>query len=359
MWQEAVGLRSDIAAGTRPAGTEAAPAFQRHREVGFALIGAAISTIAVLVASAFWILTAWPNGPLAVTFAGIMCALLGGRDDPATASAGFLKMSVVGAIIAGVYLFVLLPPLSTFTALVVALAPLYLVCGVLLTARTTTALVMPVIFVGGALIGLTNTMDYDFGAYANDVVGYVVGIGIGTLLLGLLRPIGTEWAVRRLTRAMMADLARIAGAAGPDQRAAFESRMFDRINELFARLDPAIDEERAAMQSRLASLRVGLNILVLQTLRPRLPSPAAAVVADVLAALAQAFGQAARHGQAEMPLGRLDAARGRLLALDEDAEVTRAAEALYSIDITLRQHPDLFGLSAPGPAAVATDAVTA
>lgn len=357
-WHEAVTFGAQIAAGDRRAGSDAAPAFHPYRDVPFAFVGGAISAITVLAASAFWILTAWPNGPTAITFAGVMCAIMASRDDPVSAATTFLKMSVVGAMIAALYLFVVLPPLNTFPALVIALAPLYLFCGLMLAARPPVP-VMPVIFVGGGLIGLSNTMTYDPATFINSAIGYWVGIGIGALALGLLRPIGAEWAVQRLTRGLMADLARAAGSVAPEERASFESRTFDRINALFVRLDPLIDEQRAAMQGSLAALRLGLNMLLLREIAPQLPRPASSSIAAALDNLAEHFGRSGSGARAAAPLPMIKAARDGILSLGEETRLTRAAEALYSIEMTLRQHADFFGLPAERPPVESTELASA
>ena len=350
LWREAVWIRTHIFLGLHPPESDPAPAFRPYRDITLAVVGALLSAVTVMIASAFWIFTAWPNGPTAVAFAGIMCAIMGARDNPAAASAVFLKMSVIGTAVAGFYLFAVLPTLSTFSALVIALAPFYLACGLLLTSPAAVPFAMPLIFVGGGLIGLTNVMMYDFVAFINGAIGYVVGIGIGAVALGLLRPLGTDWAVQRLTRGMIRDLAHIAGAAATEPRSVFESRMFDRINALFMRLDPMVADQRALLQSCLAGLRIGLNILALRTLLPTLPSEAASSVRDALAALADHFRRMLHRRYSDMPLSVLEAARDRILARDQSAALTRAAEALYSIEATLRQHSDFFGpAAAPRP----------
>jgi uncharacterized membrane protein YccC len=287
-----------------------------------------------------------------------MCAIMGARDNPAAASAVFLKMSMVGTAVAGFYLFAVLPPLSTFTALVIALAPFYLACGLLLTSPAAVPFAMPLIFVGGGLIGLSNAMTYDFVAFINGAIGYVVGIGFGAAALGLLRPLGTDWEVQRLTRGIFRDLAHISGSVTTELRSAFESRMFDRINALFMRLDPMVADQRAVLQGCLAGLRIGLNILVLRTLLPALPSAAASSVRDALAALADHFGGMLHRHYSDMPLSVLETARHRILAHDENAALTRAAEALYNIEATLRQHRDFYGPAVPGTPASSTNLVT-
>lgn len=136
--------------------------------------------------------------------------------------------------------------------------------------------------------------------------------------------------------------------------------MFDRINALFMRLDPMVADQRAVLQGCLAGLRIGLNILVLRTSQPALPSKAASSVRDALAALADHFGGMLHRPYSNMPLSVLETARHRILAHDEDenAALTRAAEALYNIEATLRQHDDFYGPAVPGTPASSTDLVT-
>jgi uncharacterized membrane protein YccC len=160
----------------------------------------------------------------------------------------------------------------------------YLACGLLLTSPATVAFAMPLIFVGGALIGLSNTMRCGFAAFINGTIRYVVCIGIGAASLGLLRPLGADCAVQRLIRGLLRELAHISGSVTMELRSAFESRVFDRINALFMRLDPIVADQRAVLQGWLVGLRIGLNILVLRSLRAALTPKAASSVPDALTA---------------------------------------------------------------------------
>jgi uncharacterized membrane protein YccC len=218
---------------------------------------------------------------------------------------------------------------------------------------------MPMIFVGGALLGLSNAMDYDFTDFMNGAFSYVVGIGIGAAGLGLLRPLGSDWAVQRLIRGILRELADVAGAAAIEPRAVFESRMFDRINALFLRLDSRIAEQRATLQAGLAGLRIGLNVLVLRGFLPLLPAEAASVVREAVAAMAGQFRRAARRRNTPMPLSELAVARQRILAIGDDQLLIRTAEALYSIEMTLRQHGEVFGAPAPELPPATPEAVAA
>jgi uncharacterized membrane protein len=165
--------------------------------------------------------------------------------------------------------------------------------------------------------------------------------------------------VRRLIRGILRELADVAGAAAIEPRAMFESRMFDRINALFLRLDSRIAEQRATLQAGLAGLRIGLNVLVLRGFLPLLPAAAASVAGEAVAAMADRFRRAARRGNTPMPLSELAAARRRILAIGDDSLLIRTAEALYSIEMTLRQHGEVFGAPAPEPPPAAPEPVAA
>lgn len=233
-------------------------------------------------------------------------------------------MSVLGALIAACYVFAILPPLTGFVPLVAVLAPFYLFCGLLLANPSTVQVVMPLIFTGGGLMAITNPMVYDFESFLNNALGYIVGIGMGAVALHLLRPHGIKRAVERLLRGLFRDLANVCQTTQLD-REGFESRMFDRINALFARLDPMITEDRAIMQGALASLRIGLNAIALRTWLPELPAAASAPTENALAVLAGHFLEVARRRRGPVPSEVLDQVTRQILALDESALTVRAA----------------------------------
>src|SRR3569623_2992386 len=344
LWRDAVWLRTHIGSGRRLPGHQSAPSFRPYRDLSAALLGGAIATFAVLLTSTFWIVSGWPNGRCAVTFAAIICAIMGGRDNPAAASAVFLWMSFAGIAIAAFYLFAVLPPLSGFAALAVALAPFYLIAGTFLAVPRAVPFTLPLILTAGGLMPIVNTMTYDFTAFINSALGYVAGIAIGVASLGLLWPLRTDWAVQRLIRGMFKDLAAISRDEHAD-RAAFESRMFDRNNALFARLDPMKEAEPATIQGGLGSLRLGLNVMVLHSLQHHLPPPAARGVAAACKDVSDYFAHAARSRQTQLP--SLGAASAELLHRDDSTLTLRAAEALYNIDMLMKRHAVFFGQPAP------------
>jgi len=160
--------------------------------------------------------------------------------------------------------------------------------------------------------------------------------------LALLRPFGRDATAARLSRGMLRDLARLAGSAASETRSSFESRMFDRINALLAQLDPARPSHRQAIQGSLATLRIGLNVLVLKRERPQMTPAVARSVDRALAGLAAGLRAASSGRRAVSPEPLFEAARHLVLSAADDPLVI--ADALYGIETSFEQHADYFSV---------------
>ena len=87
-----------------------------------ALFNAVRAFVTICLAALFWIITAWPNGAGALTFASIVVILLSPRADQAYAAAmSFLIGISLAAVLAAIVQFAVLPSLSGFAAFSVAL----------------------------------------------------------------------------------------------------------------------------------------------------------------------------------------------------------------------------------------------
>nr|WP_210341553.1 FUSC family protein [Methylopila capsulata] len=324
---------------------EAPATLERYRDYQLAAAAAAAAFVALAGTFAFWILSGWASGAGAVIFVAVMASLFAQADDPAAAAGGFTVMTAVGALVAGVYLFGVLPRLEGFEALGLALAPLVFATAyaMAIPAYTLRALALGL----GAIniMSLSNVMTYDFAAYANTTVASLFGLGLATALLRVLRPIGTTWPVARLVAGLRRDLAEAAASREAPTRIGFESRMFDRINGLMARLDLADPRQLALEQGALAALRVGLNTLALRRVVRGLPPAVGAPLAGALAELARHFRRLARQEPSAPPLDRLDAALGAALAQGpaDEAEAAELAVWIAALRSSLAQHPALFG----------------
>src|SRR5207248_7088390 len=131
------------------------------------------STLAVAVASAFWIVTGWPNGAIAVTIAANMCSLLGGMEQPVKVSLALVATLLIAFLPVFATVFGLLPMATDFVSMSVALAPLLLACGVII-ARLPLGLFPVSYFTVGS--NIDNVMNYDLSAFLNTSIAILTGM---------------------------------------------------------------------------------------------------------------------------------------------------------------------------------------
>jgi uncharacterized membrane protein YccC len=178
------------------------------------MAGRAIVIMAVVLL--FWIVTAWPQGAVAMIWAAVIAILFAPRADQAYAGAlDFMVGSAGAAFGAAVVCFALLPALSGFAAFAIALS-LYLVpAGALLAGgwRPTTATAMVGIFI--PFLSPTNEMTYDPAAFWNNATALFLGIGIAMVGFRLLPPPSPAYLAARLLRFSLRDLRRLAAGTAP------------------------------------------------------------------------------------------------------------------------------------------------
>lgn len=348
---ECLELRDHIATGTRPRRMGPAPSIRRHRDQGVAVIAGVTAFLTLAIGCAFWIETGWSNGASAATMIVIACGFFSAADEPAVAALGFLKMTAVAVVLSLIYVTLVLPRLDGFFMLAAALALYLIPAGMLISAPRVGLAAVPLVVNFLFLLSLGSAPSLDFAAYVNNALAVLVGIAIAVALFRLLRPLGTQWAARRLVTGIMDDLASLAAGASP-QPDEFASRMFDRINGLFLRLDQASPGDRPILQGSLASLRIGHNTLLLRRLDGRLPAPAGEAVTAALAAVARHFARAWRRpgNSGRDAMAALVRAEAALRALEPEADIVAALISVSAIRIALEHHSDFFALPQPdGP----------
>ncbi|MGO4725835.1 MULTISPECIES: FUSC family protein [unclassified Inquilinus] len=351
-------LRDHVAAGTRPRSMGSAPSVSRHRDQAAAIMAGITAFTALVVACSFWILTAWPNGAAAATILVVVFGFFSGADEPALPAKEFLRMAAVASIVYLLYFALVLPRVDGFPMLALVLATVLVPAGVLMPAPRIGAsgLLLCINFL--TLLGLSDRASLDFAGAVNNSLATLAGIALAVLLFRLIRPLGVRWMAQRFVTGIMADLSRMASGAGLSQ-AEFESRMFDRINGLFARLDHALPGDRPILDGSLASLRVGHNIMILRRLSDRLPPPGIRAVDAALAALERHFGQAWRHRGPSGPeaLAALARAGEALQGLEVDRNTVAALVSVTAIWVTLSYQSEFFALPQTGGPALIHDLI--
>jgi uncharacterized membrane protein YccC len=307
--------------------TEAGVVVSRHRDHALALWSAAGAVTAILLGCALWITTGWTDGASAPMMAAVACSFFAAQDDPAPGIRSFGLWSLVSIVVVAVYLFAIIPGISHVEMLIAALAPTFLLYGVLIARPKTNFIGMALAANTATLMALQSTYSADFAAYANSAIAFMTGMAMATVVTKLARSVGAGWIARRLIKTSWSTLALTAERRGQHDRAAFAGVMLDRLGLLAQRLTAVSELDRRDVAS-LSQLRVGINIIDLRRARRALRPATLAAIDDMLTQLATA---ARKHVGGEMPgelLAQVDTALGR--ALDEPAGKARE-DALIGI----------------------------
>jgi uncharacterized membrane protein YccC len=220
--------------------------------------------LAVGAMSLFWIASAWPNGAVAITFCAIIVVLLPLQGDLAySASLTFLRGCVFGAGVAAVLVFAILPRVTSFPSLCLALALPLVPLGFLLARAKN-----PLFYFAASvnfipMLSITNGMTFDGSQFWNNTSAILFGIAVGAISILILPPVPPPIRARRLLALTLADLRRLARRAKPGRLEAWEGRGFAR---LLAMPDQAQPVQRAELVSMVA---VGKEILRLRRAPPR------------------------------------------------------------------------------------------
>jgi uncharacterized membrane protein YccC len=286
-----------------------------------AVINAGRAFLTIGAVALFWIVTAWPSGTGAITFASIAVILFAPRSDQAY---GMVVEFTVGTLLAAVFAaivgFALLPGLHRQTFAVFAIAiGLYLVPAGALAAqpwRMAMFTAMCINFV--PILGPANPMNYDTAAFYNQASAIVAGISVGALSFRVLPPLSPSFRTRRLLGLTLRDLRRLAMGRTPDD---WEGHIRGRLT--------AMPEEASPLQRAqlLTALSMGREIIRVRpiahglSLGAELESALAAVAQGESALATARFNSLdealAARSRAEPASQTILRARGRILVLSE------------------------------------------
>jgi uncharacterized membrane protein YccC len=170
-------------------------------------------------------------------------------------------------------------------------------------------------------------------SFTNGMLPQIAGLVAAAVFTGILRSVGAGWTARRLLKAGWSELARL-GNGERTTLPAFSARMVDRIGLLAPRLAAAATQPNAddlQAVDALRDLRIGLNMTLLQDVRPRL-GHANATIAPLMKGLARYFSlRPQADGETETRLlSSVDQAL-RAVCAHEHGEDAPRAEALAAL----------------------------
>jgi uncharacterized membrane protein YccC len=227
-------------------------------------INALRAFVAIGAVELFWIVTQWPNGAFAITFAAVGVTLLAPRADQGYALAMSLTFgTLLTAAFAAVIKFALLPELESFAGFSLALGLVLVPAGALMAQpwQTTMFLAMTANFI--PLLAPANQMSYDPSQFYNSALAIVAGTGAAALAFLLLPALSPARKTRRLLALTLRDLRRLATGPAPRTADAWKSRVYNRLSALPEQAEPL---QRAQL---LAALSVGTEIIRLRRLAHR------------------------------------------------------------------------------------------
>jgi uncharacterized membrane protein YccC len=138
----------------------------------------------------FWITTAWPNGAQAITFAAVAVILFSPRADQAyTITMSFMVGTGLTAAFEAIVKFAVLPGVTTFAGISLAIGLVLVPPGALLAQPWQTAMFTAIAANFVPLLASANQMSYDTQQFYNAAVAIVEGVGAAALALRLLPPI--------------------------------------------------------------------------------------------------------------------------------------------------------------------------
>jgi uncharacterized membrane protein YccC len=289
----------------------------------------AAATIAA--AALLWIVTEWPGGALAITFAALTVIVLSPRADQAYAMAKrFLLGTTLGAVLAAIVGFGVLPGLQSYAGFCFALGLVLIPVGAMVAQSWE-----PLVFTAASanfvpILGPANQMSYDIQQFYNSALAIVGGVGIAMLAIRLLPPPSAASYARRLLALTLRDLRRMVVSRTPHDPANWEGRVYARFAAMPDKSDPLYFSWLAA------ALSVGTEVIRLRRVANQF---------GIGGELGKALQSLARGDSATAIawLGRFDAALAAIPGDRAGAGVRlRARGAICAISEALARHSPYF-----------------
>ncbi|KJC55694.1 hypothetical protein UP10_38730 [Bradyrhizobium sp. LTSPM299] len=245
-----------------------------------ALVNAGRAFVTIGAVEVFWIINAWPNGALAITFTAISVIIFAPKADVAYAVAMSFTVGVgLAAVCAAIVAFAGLPNVETFAGFSIVMG-LFLVPAGALMAQSSQATMFAALagnFV--PLLAPANQTSYDTVQFYNAALAIVLGCGAAALSFRLLPPLSPALRSRRLLALTLRDLRRLATSGARRPRVDWEGHVYSRLAALPDQAEPL---QRAQL---LTALLVGTEIIHLRRIVPQLGL--VSELGSALAALAQ------------------------------------------------------------------------
>jgi uncharacterized membrane protein YccC len=332
-----------------------APVPRFHRDIPFAALSGISAAIAIFACCLLWIETGWADGAVAAMLTAVFCSMFAALDNPVPAILRFGASLMASVPLAAVYMFAVLPAIDGFAQLCLVLAPSLLLLGLFVPHPRYGIVAMPVIIGLCNAMALQESFTADFARFLNTNLAQLVAVGCAVAVTATVRSLGVDVAIGRLLARVRADLARLAEASIPPDADAVLARTVDQLALLTPRLRQTSAGAETLAEQGLRGLRLAMNLVVLQSIRPQLGRRPRVAVARLLKTAARYFRRAAPGEGLPPPepalLGQID----RALSLLVGAEMAQQADKAHGLAAMVALRRNLFPNS-PGFIAIETPA---
>jgi uncharacterized membrane protein YccC len=228
-------------------------------------INASRAFLAIGTAEMVWVLSGWSSGTVCIIWTAITVVVFGPRAEHAYSGAmQFLLGTAFAVLFAAIVKFAVLPQLTTFAGLGIALSCYLIPVGALsaLSWQPAVFTSMGVNFV--ALLASENLASYDLAQFYNSSLALFAGSVIAALAFRMLPPLSPSVRTTRLLRLTRRDLQSLARSPASYRPADWERHVYARISVL---PDSALPLQRAQI---VAALSVGTEMTRLHRIARRL-----------------------------------------------------------------------------------------
>lgn len=254
--------------------TRAVESVPLHADHGLAARIAVAVTVSISAVCAVWIVGGWTWGANAAIQVAVYGSVVSAIDNPWPRLRTFIFATLIALVILFVYQFGILPKIDGFAALVVALAPLMLPLGVMMSSPTWGTYGFVILVSVVLLLGLQNNYPVtDLPSFLNANIASLFGMLFVAAVVRTVRTLDPAQAARRLTRAGLRDLMAVAAGHTREGRDPFTRRMIDRVGLIVPRLTGEPRQDDAA-EKVFADLMAAGGLEDLAALRARLPPEA-------------------------------------------------------------------------------------
>jgi uncharacterized membrane protein YccC len=172
--------------------------FATHTDPVAAMLVGAKAFVAILLASMFWIATAWPYGISALCFVVVTSALFGSAPDQNRSVRHMIMGHGSGYVAAIIFICLIVPSLDGFMLFGAALAPFLMVGSYIITYPRWLAVGTGYVVFFCAMLAPTNPMVFNPVGVINDGTASLLGTVIAGLVFMTLVPATGAWYKRRM-----------------------------------------------------------------------------------------------------------------------------------------------------------------